>query len=69
MGLEAAPLIKAVAPNAKILLFSAFDLKKEADAEPAIDAFLGKSDVGLLLKTVQWMLHLANGGSGPQPSR
>jgi DNA-binding NarL/FixJ family response regulator len=69
MGLEAAPLIKAVAPNAKILLFSAFDLKKEADAEPAIDAFLGKSDVSLLLKTVQWMLHLPNGGSGPRPSR
>jgi DNA-binding NarL/FixJ family response regulator len=65
MGLDAAPMIKAVAPNAKILLFSAFDLKKEADAEPAIDAFLGKSDVGRLLETVQRLLHLANGGSRP----
>jgi DNA-binding NarL/FixJ family response regulator len=63
MGLEAAPMIKAVAPSAKILLFSAFDLKKESDAEPAVDAFLSKSDVSLLLKTVQGLLDLANGGS------
>jgi DNA-binding NarL/FixJ family response regulator len=67
MGLEAAPMIKQAAPNAKILLFSAFDLKKEADASPAIDAFLGKSDVGLLLATVQWLLDLGNGGGKPQP--
>ena len=62
MGLQAAPLIKAAAPRAMILLFSAFDLKKEAAAEPAIDGFLGKSDVALLLPTVQRMLGLPNGG-------
>ena len=61
MGLEAAPLIKAAAPNAKILMFSAFDLQREALAEPAIDWFLGKSDVRLLLPTVQRMLGLPNG--------
>jgi DNA-binding NarL/FixJ family response regulator len=58
MGLEAAPLIKEVAPNAKILMFSAFDLKKEAAAEPAVDGFLSKSDVRKLLPTVQQMLEL-----------
>ena len=58
MGLEAAPMLKDVAPRAKILLFSAFDLKKEAAAEPAIDEFLSKSDVRKLLATVQRLLEL-----------
>ena len=58
MGLEAAPLIKEVAPRTKILLFSAFDMHKEAEAEPAVDAFLSKSDVEKLLATVQRMLGL-----------
>ena len=58
MGLEAAPLLKNVAPLAKILLFSAFDLKREAAAEPAVDEFLSKSDVRLLLPTVQRLLQL-----------
>jgi DNA-binding NarL/FixJ family response regulator len=62
MGLQAAPLIKRAAPLAKILLFSAFDLKKESQAEPAIDEFLGKSDVAQLLPTVQRMLGLGNAG-------
>ncbi len=58
MGLQAAPMLKAAAPSAKILMFSAFDLKKEAAAEPAIDAFLGKSEVAQLLPTVQRLLGL-----------
>jgi two-component system, NarL family, vancomycin resistance associated response regulator VraR len=58
MGLEAAPLLKQVAPFAKILLFSAFDLEIEAAAEPAIDAFLSKSHVRKLLPTVQQLLEL-----------
>jgi DNA-binding NarL/FixJ family response regulator len=58
MGVQAAPLLKQVAPNAKILLFSAFDLRAEANAEPAIDEFLSKSDVGKLLQTVQRLLGL-----------
>ena len=58
MGLQAAPLIKAAAPDAKILLFTAFDLKREAEAENAIDGFLSKSDLQKLLVTVQRMLGL-----------
>lgn len=58
MGLDAAPLIKKVAPKAKILMFSAFDLEAEAAAEPTIDAFLRKTDVRLLLPAVREMLDL-----------
>ncbi|MEX2539882.1 MAG: response regulator transcription factor [Actinomycetota bacterium] len=59
MGIDAAPLLKKAAPNAKILLFSAFDMRKEAEAEPAIDEFLSKSDVRKLVSTVQRMLGLS----------
>lgn len=58
MGLEAAPFIKAVAPDAKILLFSAFDMRKEADDEPAVDEFLSKTEVRKLLATVQRLIGL-----------
>jgi DNA-binding NarL/FixJ family response regulator len=58
MGLDAAPLLKEAAPNAKILLFTAFDLRREAAAEPAIDAFLSKSQMEKLLPTVQSLLGL-----------
>ena len=57
-GLEAAPLLKAAAPNAKILLFTAFDMVADASAEPAIDAFLRKTDLDKLLPTVQALLDL-----------
>ena len=59
MGLEAAPLLKDVAPQAKILLFTAFDLKTEAAAEPAIDEYLNKAEIAELLPTVQMMLGLS----------
>lgn len=59
MGLQAAPLLKEVAPEAKILLFTAFDLRDEAAAEPAIDEFLSKSNMDRLLPTVQAMLGLS----------
>ena len=58
MGLEAAPMLKKACPEAKILLFSAFDLEAEAEAEPAIDAFLSKSNVRKLLHTVLRLLDL-----------
>jgi two-component system nitrate/nitrite response regulator NarL len=58
MGLQAAPAIRAVAPEAKILLFTAFDMSAEARREPAIDAFLRKDDLGKLLPTVQRLLEL-----------
>ena len=61
MGIEAAPLLKEAAPNALILLFTAFDMQDDAALEPAIDEFLSKSDVGQLLDVVQRMLGLRTG--------
>jgi two-component system, NarL family, nitrate/nitrite response regulator NarL len=58
MGLEAAPLLKAKAPNAKILLFTAFDMSREAAAEPAVDGFLRKDRIDQLLPTVLRLLGL-----------
>jgi DNA-binding NarL/FixJ family response regulator len=57
-GLQAAPLIKAAAPRAKILLFTAFDLEREAAEEPAVDAYLRKDGVKHLLATVDRLLGL-----------
>jgi DNA-binding NarL/FixJ family response regulator len=57
-GLAAAPLIKAAAPNAKILLFTAFDLEQEAEAEDAVDAYLRKDGVKHLLATVDRLVGL-----------
>ena len=59
MGLEAAPLLKAKAPNALILLFTAFDMRQEATREPAVDEYLRKDRIGDLLSTVQRMLGIA----------
>ena len=61
-GLEAAPAIRAVAPQAKILLFTAYDMAAEARREPAVDAFLRKDDIGKLLSTVQSLLDLEPAG-------
>jgi two-component system, NarL family, response regulator LiaR len=58
MGLQAAPLLKQVAPEAKILLFSAYDLRTAAAEEPAVDAFLLKTHIDKLLSTVQQLLGL-----------
>ena len=58
MGLQAAPLLKAKAPAAKILLFTAFDMQREASDEPAVDEYLRKDRIGELLATVQRMLGL-----------
>lgn len=58
MGLEAAPLLKAKAPNAKILLFTAFDMSREAAAEPAVDGFLRKDRIDQLLPTALRLLDL-----------
>ena len=49
-GLQASRWFKRVAPNAKIILFTAHDeLRALAEAEPAIDAFLLKTEVWKLL--------------------
>jgi len=58
MGLELAPLIKAVAPNARIILFTSHDLTLEVCREPAIDVYLNKSDFDELLPTALRQLEL-----------
>ena len=58
MGLELAPFIKAVAPNARIILFTSHDLELEASREPAIDAYLRKSNLAKLLPTALRLLGL-----------
>ena len=58
MGLQAAPLLKEVCPNTKILLFSSFNLGPEAKKEPAVDAFLPKKQLNDLLGICREMLGL-----------
>ena len=58
MGLQAAPLLKAKASGAKILLFTAHDMSGEAAAEPAVDGFLRKDRIDQLLATAQRLLGL-----------
>lgn len=65
MGLQAAPLIKAKAPGAIILLFTAFDMAAEAAAEPAVDGFLRKDHLHLLLPTVQSLVGIGPSRPGP----
>ena len=63
MGLDAAPLLKAKAPNAKILLITAFDMQREADAEPAVDGYLRKDRIDQLLPTALRLLDLNGAGA------
>jgi DNA-binding NarL/FixJ family response regulator len=58
VGLSAAPKLKEAAPNAKILLFTSYDIGAEARREPAVDAFLRKDDVNQLLQTSNRLLGL-----------
>ena len=58
MGLEAAPLLKERASDAKILLFTAYDMSAEAAAEPAVDGYLRKDRIDQLLSTAQRLLRL-----------
>ena len=57
-GLEAAPMLKAAVPEAKILLLTSYDLAAEARREPAIDAYLRKDQIDQLLPTAQRLLGL-----------
>ena len=53
-GLEAAPRFKELVPQAKIILFTAHaELEIPAEAEPAIDAFLLKTDIQRLVPLAQ----------------
>jgi NtrC-family two-component system response regulator AlgB len=59
-GLEAAPRFKDVAPLSKIILFTAHEeLREAAAAEPAIDAFVLKTDSTHLLRVAQQVLGMA----------
>lgn len=58
MGLQAAPLLKQVAPDIKILLFTAFDMADQAAKEPAVDAYLRKDHLQRLVRTVDELLGL-----------
>ncbi|MGI8427469.1 MAG: response regulator [Actinomycetota bacterium] len=58
MGLAVAPRLRELAPDSKILFFTAFNMAGEAQAEPAVDAYLSKSDMPKLLLTVQELLGL-----------
>ena len=66
MGLDAAPVLKAKVPSAKILLFTAFDMSKEAEAEPAVDGFLRKDQIDQLLHTAQRLLGLEERRATPR---
>jgi len=63
-GLAAAPLLKERAPRAKIIMFTAHAaLRARADLEPAIDAFLLKTEPEQLLPLAQRLT-----GVGPRSS-
>lgn len=58
-GLAAAPMLKELAPEAKIIMFTAHaGLQVRADTEPAIDAFLLKTESEQLLPLAQHLLGL-----------
>ena len=64
MGLQAAPLLKEKAPRSKILLFTAFDMRREAEEEPAVDGYLRKDRITELLPTVRRLLDLEETPAG-----
>ena len=56
-GLDAAPLLKQVAPDAKIILFTgAEDIRQRALDEDAVDAYLPKDRPDDLLPTARHLL-------------
>ncbi|MDQ1482203.1 MAG: hypothetical protein QOF35_279 [Actinomycetota bacterium] len=58
-GVEAVPRFKEVAPDAKIILFTAHaDTQARVVNEPAIDAFLLKTDPGELLPLAQQLTNM-----------
>lgn len=58
MGIDLAPMIKRVVPDAKVLLFTTHDLAVEVSREPAIDEYLRKHDLDRLLPTIRRMVGL-----------
>lgn len=63
-GLAAAPLLKELAPAARIIMFTAHaELQARARREPSIDAFLLKTESEQLLPLAQQLT-----GLGPRPT-
>lgn len=59
VGLSGARKLKEAVPEAKILLFTAYDVAAEARREKAVDAYLHKDDVDELLPTALRLVGLA----------
>jgi two-component system nitrate/nitrite response regulator NarL len=58
-GVEVVPEMKEAAPEAKIILFTAHaDIQARAADQPAIDAFLLKTDTGELLPLAQQLTNM-----------
>jgi two-component system, NarL family, nitrate/nitrite response regulator NarL len=58
-GVEAVPQLKEAAPDAKIILFTAHaDLQARVVNQPAIDAFLLKTETGELLPLAQQLTNM-----------
>ena len=58
-GVEAVPQFKEAAPDAKIILFTAHaDLQARVVNQPAIDAFLLKTETGELLPLAQQLTNM-----------
>jgi two-component system nitrate/nitrite response regulator NarL len=58
-GVDAVPHLKEVAPQAKIILFTAHaDLQARVVDQPDIDAFLLKTDTGELLPLAQQLTNM-----------
>ena len=58
-GVAAVPQFKEVAPEAKIILFTAHsDLQARVVSQPGIDAFLLKTDTGELLPLAQQLTNM-----------
>ena len=59
VGLTGAKKLKEAAPEAKILLFTAYDVAADARRESAIDEYLHKDDVDQLLETARRLAGLS----------
>lgn len=58
-GIDAAPQIKAVAPRAKIILFTShLNTKARVDTDPSVDAYLLKTESGVLLPVAQQLTNM-----------
>ena len=63
-GLEVAPLLKAHAPDAHIVLFTAHDLASEAAANPAVDRFVRKDRIIDLPAVIRELLDTGTSTAG-----